>query len=51
MKLEQHVTLPAEDRDLLSRMLADIRTFDAHRDIIWGGESPEFVYLMVEGWA
>jgi CRP-like cAMP-binding protein len=51
IKLEQHATLPAGDRDLLSRMLADIRTFDARRDIIRVGENPEFVHLMIEGWA
>lgn len=51
MKLEQHATLPAEDRDLLSTMLADIRTFDGRRDIIRVGDNPEFVHLMIEGWA
>lgn len=51
MKLEQHATLPPEDRDLLSRMLADIRTFDGRRDIIRVGENPEFVHLMIDGWA
>lgn len=51
MKLEQHGTLPAADRALLIRMLADIRTFDRRRDIIRVGENPEFVHLMIEGWA
>jgi hypothetical protein len=51
MKLEQHGTLQAADRDLLSRMLADIRTFDSRRDIIRVGENPEYVHLMIGGWA
>ncbi len=51
MKLEQHGTLPTADRDLLSRMLTDIRTFEGRRDIIRVGEDPEFVHLMIEGWA
>jgi CRP-like cAMP-binding protein len=51
MKLEQHETLQAADRDLLSRMLADIRTFDSRRDIIRVGENPEYVHLMIEGWS
>lgn len=32
-------------------MLADIRVFEARRDIIRVAENPEFVHLMVEGWA
>ena len=51
MKIEQHTTLPPEDRDLLGRMLADIRTLDGRRDIIRVAENPEFVHLMIEGWA
>jgi hypothetical protein len=51
MKLEQHETLQAADRDLLSRMLTDIRTFDSRRDIIRVGENPKYVHLMIEGWA
>lgn len=51
MKLEQHATLPPQDRDLLSRMLADIRPFDGRRDVIRVTENPEFVHLMIEGWA
>ena len=51
VKLEQHTKLPDADRDLLGRMLADIRTFDGRRDIIRVGEDPEFVHLMVEGWS
>jgi CRP-like cAMP-binding protein len=51
MKLEQHGALPTADRNLLGRMLADIRTFEGRRDIIRMGENPEFVHLMIEGWA
>jgi CRP-like cAMP-binding protein len=51
VKLEQHTKLPDVDRDLLSRMLTDIRTFDGRRDIIRVGEDPEFVHLMIEGWS
>lgn len=51
VKLEQHTKLVDVDRDLLSRMLTDIRTFDGRRDIIRVGENPEFVHLMIEGWS
>jgi CRP-like cAMP-binding protein len=51
LKLEQHTILTDADRDLLGRMLADIRTVDGRRDIIRVGKEPEFVHLMIEGWS
>jgi len=50
-KLETHGALPDADRELVSRMLTDVRPFDARQDIIREGEKPDFVHLMVEGWS
>lgn len=50
-KLEAHGVLPAADRELLGRMLHDVRTFASRHDVIRAGDAPDFVHLMIEGWA
>ena len=50
-KLETHGALPDADRELLRRMLTDVRSFDRRRDIISEGTRPDFVHLMIEGWS
>ncbi len=51
LHLEQYASLPGADRNLLDRMMDDIRTFKTRRDIIQIGETPDTVHLMVEGWS
>jgi len=51
LRLQQHAKIPYADRNLLDRLLTDIRTIDGRRDIIRVSENSEFVHLMVDGWA
>jgi CRP-like cAMP-binding protein len=50
-KLEIASVLGPDDLEALATLCADIRSIDAHRDIIREGESPDHVHLMIEGWA
>ncbi|HEX8482571.1 MAG TPA: Crp/Fnr family transcriptional regulator [Allosphingosinicella sp.] len=50
-KLEPVVRLTQEDRSALTALGAVPRDMGARRNIIREGERPEFVHLMVEGWA
>lgn len=50
-KLESAGGLSADDRKLLAGVLDDVRPVRAKRDIISEGDSPDYVHLMVEGWA
>ena len=51
-KLEHYVRLSADDReDLAALEQSNVRTIAARRDIIHEGEHPEFVNLVLDGWA
>jgi len=51
LKLQQHTRISYADRDILGKLLSDVRTIDGRRDIIRAGEDPKFVHLMVDGWS
>jgi CRP-like cAMP-binding protein len=50
-RLETVADLRDEDRALLAALCRDVRPVSAKRNIISEGERPEFVHLVVEGWA
>ena len=50
-KLETRGPLSDEDRDDLNALCADAREVGPRRQIIREGDRPEFVHLIVEGWA
>ncbi|MDO6415161.1 Crp/Fnr family transcriptional regulator [Sphingomonas sp. BIUV-7] len=43
--------LSPADQSLVLRLLDDVRTVAARRDIIRDGERPDHVHVMIEGWA
>jgi CRP-like cAMP-binding protein len=50
-KLETVVNLPREDRAALAAIFGDARSLGARRHVIREGDKPEYVHLVVEGWA
>jgi CRP-like cAMP-binding protein len=50
-KLETVGTLPDVDKRALVDVCDDVREFSAKRDIIREGARPDFVHLVLEGWA
>ncbi len=50
-KLEMGGGLEEADREALGALCADVRAVAANRDIISEGDSPDFVHLMIAGWA
>lgn len=52
LKLEHYVRLSADDRGILATLAqANVRQFRARRDIVREGEQPQFVNLILDGWA
>ncbi|HEX6605177.1 MAG TPA: Crp/Fnr family transcriptional regulator [Sphingomicrobium sp.] len=50
-RLETVADLSERDKALVARLYDDVRSVNAKRDIISEGERPEFIHLIVEGWA
>ena len=50
-RLETVADLRDEDKALLAALCRDVRTVAAKRNIISEGERPEYIHLVVEGWA
>lgn len=50
-KLSAVGDLSADDRDALHDISRDTREMPVHRPIIRAGERPEYVHIIVEGWA
>ena len=50
-KLEKFTTLSDEDKRVLEDAASDTREFGPREDIIREGDRPDYVHLMVEGWA
>jgi CRP-like cAMP-binding protein len=50
-KLETVGPLSRDDKTTLDRLCGDVRKFDAHQAIIRQGDRPNFVHLVLEGWA
>ena len=50
-KLETLAALPQADREALASLCTDARDMEPRRNIIREGDRPDFVHLMVEGWA
>lgn len=50
-KLETRARLSEEDRDDLNALYKEARDVGARRNIIREGDRPDYVHLMVEGWA
>ena len=51
LRLEAFTRLSADDRAAIGRVSKVTRVIPARRDIIREGEKPQFVHLMVDGWA
>ena len=52
LKLDHYVRLSADDREALSSLSrSNVRSIGARRDIVREGEHPEFVNLILDGWA
>ena len=50
-KLEAFTKLSADDRAALARITRHIRFVDARRDLVSEGHKPQFVHLVLDGWA
>jgi CRP-like cAMP-binding protein len=50
-KLETRARLADEDRAALNTLYRDAREVSARRNIIREGDRPDYIHLMVEGWA
>lgn len=50
-KLSSFAELAPADVDALDRLCANEHSFKAGQDLITEGESPEQVFLLIEGWA
>ena len=50
-KLEHFEKLSEADKRVLQEATKDVREFAPHRDIISEGERPDYVHLLLEGWA
>ena len=50
-KLRNFAPLSKADEAVLDALCADVRPYRAKRDLIKEGDQPEFVFLLVEGWA
>jgi CRP-like cAMP-binding protein len=50
-KLQMAGPLGSDDREALRSLYADMRCVEPHRDIISEGDAPQYVHLIVEGWA
>lgn len=51
LRLEAFTRLSADDRAAIGRISKVTRVIPARRDLIREGEKPQFVHLMVDGWA
>lgn len=52
LKLEHYVRLSADDQEAVSALSrSNIRSIPARRDIVREGEHPEFLNLILDGWA
>ena len=50
-KLEHFEKLSEADKRVLQEATKDVREFAPHRDIISEGQRPDYVHLLLEGWA
>lgn len=50
-RLEVVADLSEQDKLLVAQLYDDVRIVNAKRDIISEGDRPEFIHLIVEGWA
>lgn len=50
-RLSHFLTLSDDDKRILRDAIVRVEEFDAHQDIIRENEKPEYVHLIVEGWA
>jgi CRP-like cAMP-binding protein len=50
-KLETVTALPAEDREALTALCSEARELGARRTVIREGDRPDFVHLILDGWA
>ncbi|MGZ8281477.1 MAG: Crp/Fnr family transcriptional regulator [Allosphingosinicella sp.] len=50
-KLQIFSRLTGSEKALLAALTSDVRTVAARKNIIRDGERPEFVHLIIEGWA
>lgn len=50
-KLNHYLTLTQEDERLLGDAVARVEKIDAYQDIIRVNEKPDYVHLILEGWA
>jgi CRP-like cAMP-binding protein len=50
-KLSAFTRLSTEDHEVLARLCSNTVRVDARRDLVEHGERPQFVHLVLEGWA
>lgn len=50
-KLETIAELSADDRRAVEAICADRRTIASQKDLVREGEQPQFIYVLLEGWA
>ncbi|MBV9527365.1 MAG: Crp/Fnr family transcriptional regulator [Sphingomonas sp.] len=51
IKLERFCRLSSDDRSAIDHVCRNVRVVDARRDLISEGSRPQFVHLLLDGWA